>query len=274
MERAFILYTSGDANRNGVLIDKYKNACASYGIEARLVLTDKADAFAVVTAERPAFVINRTRDAELADLLRGEGVFVTNPPELTRTANDKLLTYRLLNRRVPMMLTVPAEAYAAGEAPCMEYPFVIKPRGGHGGGGVELISSAADFKKYREANDISGCIVQKVASEVGRDMRVYVVGGRPVACMLRVSKDDFRSNYCLGGSARIVPVSALAEDELAIIEGVCSALPLHYAGVDIMRDRGRAVLNELEDPVGARMLYTYTDVDPAELHTEFVLRNY
>ena len=89
-----------------------------------------------------------------------------------------------------------------------------------------------------------------------------------------MSNDDFRSNFCLGGEARIVPLESLKDDELAIIRAVCEKLPLHYAGVDIMHNDGHAVLNELEDPVGARMLYTYTDIDPAALHVEYLLKEY
>lgn len=272
MEKAFILYTSEDAKRNGVLIDKYKKACASHGCEARLVLTDMADAFAEITAAGAAFVINRTRDAMLPARLRAAGVYVSNPPELTRVANDKLLTYRLLKDTVPMMTTVTAESFALVHAPCIGFPFVIKPANGHGGIGVELVKSSDEFEKYRDANGISNCIVQPLASVVGRDMRVYVIGGKPAACMLRVAKDDFRSNYCLGGEALIVPVSELSYDEREIIDGVCSVLPIDYAGVDIIRDSGRAVLNEIEDPVGARMLYTFTDIDPAALHVSHIIK--
>jgi glutathione synthase/RimK-type ligase-like ATP-grasp enzyme len=101
-------------------------------------------------------------------------------------------------------------------------------------------------------------------------MRVYVIGGKPAAAMLRSSDTDFRSNFSLGGRAETVPVSELAWDEAEIVRAVCRELPLHYAGVDIMHDNGRAVLNEIEDPVGARMLYINTAIDPARLHAEYL----
>ena len=134
-----------------------------------------------------------------------------------------------------------------------------------------MIKNADELEAFL-ANTQSRAIMQPVATEVGRDMRVYVIGGKPVAAMLRESKTDFRSNFSLGGSAKMVPISELGRDELDIVDGVCSKLPLHYAGVDIMRDNGHAILNEIEDPVGARMLYIYTDTDPAMMHIQSVLQ--
>ncbi len=68
-----------------------------------------------------------------------------------------------------------------------------------------------------------------------------------------------------------MPLDTLCADERQIVEAVSRELPLDYAGVDIMRDHGRAILNEIEDPVGARMLYIFTDIDPAEEHVEYLI---
>ncbi|MBO4847799.1 MAG: ATP-grasp domain-containing protein [Clostridia bacterium] len=268
MKRACILYKKEDAAKNRVLINKYFAALRRNGYSPSLIISDRLPREAVLRmAEGARFVVNRTRDHALAGYLEAAGFLVTNPSILNETANDKLLTYERLKDAVPMLETLPLPD--EGEPP-LPYPFAAKPAGGHGGAGVELIRSRAELDAYR-ARGLERTLVQPVATETGRDMRVYVVGGRPAAAMLRTSSVDFRSNYSLGGRAEAVPVSSLREDELRIIEAVCAALPVDYAGVDIMRDHGRAVLNEIEDPVGARMLYTYTDADPALLHIEYII---
>ena len=270
MTRSFILYTAEDAERNGFLIGRYRAACRARGFSLKLLLIDECPAGEMILslAEKGSFVINRTRDAELAQRLADAGVTVSNPAEVCRTANDKLLTYERLSGLVPMLDTVPLESR---DVPPLPYPFVLKPRGGHGGAGVELIENVAAFLAYTESFGSAGIIAQPVASERGRDMRVYAVGGRPVFAMLRSSDTDFRSNYCLGGRASSVPLREVERDALEIVEAVCAALPIDYCGIDIMRDGGRAILNEIEDPVGARMLYTYTDIDPAALHVGRIL---
>ena len=266
MRTACILYKREDAERNRVLIEKYISALEAPGFKAGLVITDRLTKGAVLDMITGAdLIINRTRDAELTRFLEENGLIVSNPSVVTETANDKYLTYERLKNAVPMLET----HLLTGDGPRLPFPYVAKPAGGHGGNGVTMIKTEADIAAYRAAHP-ERSVIQPVASELGRDMRVYVIGGRPVCAMMRESRLDFRSNFSLGGSAKIVPVDSLADDERRIVASVCEALPLHYAGVDIMRDHGRAILNEIEDPVGARMLYIYTDIDPAQMHIEYL----
>ena len=44
------------------------------------------------------------------------------------------------------------------------------------------------------------------------------------------------------------------------------------AGIDFIFDRGQPVFNEIEDAVGTRMLYAYTDIDAAAVYADFVLK--
>lgn len=267
MKRAFLLYKKEDAAKNGVLINRYFAALKRRGCSAGLVIADRLTESEVLNMVSGAdLIINRARDASLTRRLEAHGLKVSNPSEVTGTANDKFLTYERLKNAVPML-----ETHLLGEEPpLLSFPFVAKPAGGHGGSGVTMITCEADLCAYRAAHP-ERSVVQPAATELGRDMRVYVIGGKPVAAMLRESKTDFRSNFSLGGSARIVPLDTLRADEREIVEAVSRELPLDYAGVDIMRDRGGAILNEIEDPVGARMLYIFTDIDPAEEHVEYLI---
>ena len=268
MRRAAILYARADARKNGVLIAKYRAALERRGFLASLVITDGLAYGAVFDMVSGAeLVINRGRDAELVKCLEDRGVFVSNPSLVNGIANDKYLTYLKLSPLVPMLET---HLLTENEPP-LPFPFVAKPAAGHGGAGVTMIKSAGELQKYR-AEHGEKSVVQPVASEPSRDMRVYVIGGEPVCAMLRESKTDFRSNFSLGGSARLIPAEEIPAEALEIVRRVCGLLPLHYAGVDIMRDKGRFILNELEDPVGARMLYINTDIDPAEEHIRFLTK--
>ncbi|MBR0135527.1 MAG: ATP-grasp domain-containing protein [Clostridia bacterium] len=250
-----------------MLINKYCEALKARGFAPGLVICDRLEKEAVLAMVSGAtLIINRGRDAELTRYLEQNGLFVTNPSDVTETANDKYLTYERLKSSVPML-----ETHILTEGgPPIPFPFVAKPAGGHGGNGVTMIRSESDLAAYRAAHSEKS-VIQPVATDTGRDMRVYVIGGKPIAAMMRESKTDFRSNFSLGGSAEIVPLDTLAADELSLIEAVTALLPLDYAGVDIMHDHGRAILNEIEDPVGARMLYIYAGIDPAAMHVEACL---
>ena len=49
-----------------------------------------------------------------------------------------------------------------------------------------------------------------------------------------------------------------------------SPLGAHYYGVDFVFNHGKAVFNELEDTVGARMVYDLTDIDIIEMYIEYI----
>ena len=72
-------------------------------------------------------------------------------------------------------------------------PFVKKPKNSHGGEGVEMCRSIDDYDE--------NMVCQKPASDLGKDVRVWVLGGENIASFIRISDTDFRSNYCLGGRA-------------------------------------------------------------------------
>lgn len=267
MKRACILYTRADAERSRVLINKYSAALKAHGLTPSVTITDRLPYGEVLRSlHGTELIINRTRDAGLAKFLEEAGFFVSNPSELTRVANDKFLTYELLHGRVPMLET----GLLTGEAPPLPYPFVVKPAAGHGGAGVTLVHDRAELARYRGSHPEKS-VYQALCPTLGRDMRVYVIGGRPRAAVMRASDSDFRSNFTLGGRAEPMDPNSLLPEQLKIIERVSEALPLHYAGVDIMPCGGGWVLNEIEDPVGARMLYIHTGLDPAAEHVKYLI---
>ncbi len=274
--RGFLLYTAADARRNRFLMERYAEAAGAHGVELCTVITDEEPMPSVGPSN---FVINRTRDHRLAAILEGCGAYVSNNARVCELANDKLKTYMALSGLAPMLPTV------AADEEWHDFPAVIKPRGGHGGDGVAMVHDEADIREYllarhgmhRSCTDApispDDCIVQPLASETGRDLRVYVVGGKPIAAMQRESTVDFRSNYSLGGHAY---PRELTEEERGIVDAVVGNLSPDYIGIDIIYDasggKRHAVLNEIEDPVGARMLYNNGIADAAGLHLEHILR--
>ena len=144
-------------------------------------------------------------------------------------------------------------------------PFVKKPKSSHGGNGVVMCHSAEEYDENQ--------VCQMPASDLGRDVRVWVLGGEIVASILRVSDTDFRSNYCLGGRAELYDLSAEEMAEVQKIIDLVSPLGAHYYGIDFVFNHGKAVFNELEDTVGARMVYDLTDIDIIDRYIEYIKNN-
>ncbi|MDO4424984.1 MAG: hypothetical protein Q4D17_04385, partial [Planctomycetia bacterium] len=50
---------------------------------------------------------------------------------------------------------------------------------------------------------------------------------------------------------------------------IISFLPLDFAGVDLIFHQNQPVLNEIEDVVGTRMLYSETEIDILEIFLDY-----
>lgn len=222
-----LIYSKEEAKRNEFAV---KKICSLTG--AKLV-TPEYDGDAL-------YVINRTNDYKVGKRFEEKGIRVFNPSEFSRLANDKQLCYDFMEKNEIEIMPTRYKGV----------PFVKKPRDGHGGTGVIMCNSAEEYDE--------NFVCQKPASDLGKDLRVWVIKNEIVASVLRVSKTDFRSNFCLGGEAFVY---SLSDEEREKAKKIISILNGDYYGIDFVFNNGKIVFNEIEDAVGARMLYENTDVD-------------
>ena len=225
--KTVLVYSKEEAKRNAFAVQKFNDL-----LGAELVTPDYRGVADIV--------INRSNSFEIAEFYEKKGIRVFNPSAFTRLANDKQAAYDFMEQSgIEIMPT----RYSAP-------PFVKKPRDGHGGAGVVMCDTADEYDEK--------AVCQKPASDLGGDLRAWVLGGKIRAAFLRVSKTDFRSNFCLGGDA--VPYE-LSGSETALVKKIIALVDGDYYGIDFVFDGGKAVFNELEDAVGARILYSKTDID-------------
>lgn len=264
--RGVLIYTRAEAERNRFLAEKYLTLFAEKGTELGLVFREEAEKIFVAP---PEFCIMRTPDPTFSRRMEEAGIRVYNRASVSALCNDKKAT---TDAARALGIPVAEELYAgpAAEARSGVWPCVIKPVDGHGGIGVSRCENARELA--RAAGELAGrrVVIQRSVSELGRDLRVYLLGGEPLAAMLRISDTDFRSNFCLGGRAE---PKALSGEEEAIVRRLAGSFPFDLVGIDLIYDHGRPLLNEIEDVVGARMLYAYTDVDVAARYTDYILRD-
>lgn len=256
----WLIYDKYEAERNRRYIDFYFEKCSEKNIEIELKIVEDGIDF----SRLPHVAIVRTMNPKLSMELEERGVKVFNSSFISRVANDKWETFSYLRKKgikLPETFLVTDDFYPP------YYPIVLKPCCGKGGRDVEIAENEEQFKAYRERVK-EKTIAQQVVSDKGKDLRVYVVGNRIVKAMLRESDGDFRSNFCLGGKARVYELN---EWEKAEVEKVISCFDIAYAGLDFIFDKGKIIFNEMEDVVGARMLYTYTDIDIVEIYLNFII---
>ena len=258
MVKGILVYTSADAEYNKWFIDHIIEEGRKCNLDIRLVLSDKEE----VPDNDIDFAIVRNRDSKLCKRLEENNIRCFNSSYVVNIGNDKWEMYKDFNAAgIPVMYTQRTK---------LPYPFVMKPVDGHGGENVYLIKNADEYKRAIDTNPdekTGKFIFQVPATEKGRDIRVYVVGGIILTAMERNAVDtdkDFRSNYSLNGNAK---EHALTDEELKLAAKVADHIKADFVGIDLIYNNGRPVVNEIEDAVGTRMLYSLTDIDPVR---EFV----
>ncbi len=260
---AWLIYEKDAMLRNRKYIDFHFEEGQKRGVEFRLVLCDEP-----LPEGKPDFAIVRAMRPDISRLLESRRVPVFNNSHVSEICNNKARTYEYLySHDIPVIPWISAKQ--ADTPPVItKYPAVIKPCCGHGGKNVTLIKNDKEYRAAREAIAPDEYVIQPLATGVGRDMRVYVIGNKPVAAVQRIADGDFRSNFSLGGRAE---KCKLTPDELALVEKVCELFEFGLCGIDIMYHNGTPVINEIEDVVGSRMLYATHDLNIVALYLDHII---
>ena len=248
----WILYDRSDLECNRFFAESLVRYGTDLGMDTRIVTTDSMSG-------TPDLVVSRMRDWHISAGLESRGAVVVNGSRVCRVCNDKLETYRTADRLgIPHLpVSLPGERPPAGP------PWVVKSRSGHGGSQVLMVG---DEEGLIEATSVmDDPLVQEVAPVLGRDMRAYILDGEVLACVMRSSDTDFRANFSLGGKASLCEPPDGCMDA---IMRICRELEPAFVGVDFVFGGDGVYLNEIEDVVGTRMLYSLTDLDPARLLME------
>lgn len=235
-----LIYSKKEAERNNFAIEKFKQ-----NLDVEIVFEEEID-----YTLKPDFVINRTNSGAIAEKFEKKGVKVFNPSSLSYLANDKQACYEFMSNNGIEIMPINYK----------KYPLVVKPKNGKGGLGVRLIESG-------EIPQDDNLVYQKVASDRGKDLRVWLIGDKIIASILRQSKNDFRSNFCLGGSATVYNLS---DEERNLVYKIASLIDYDYIGIDFVFNNGKIVFNEIEDTVGARMVYSVTNIDILKEYCDYI----
>ena len=120
------------------------------------------------------------------------------------------------------------------------------------------------------AHNLSKIIAQPYIETSAQDVRVFTIGEEIVGAVKRTGNGSFKSNYTLGGSIEKYTLSSWQKKEVTTI---ARALKSDYIGIDfLLLPDGRWLLNEIEDPVGARSLYVTHDFSVAKRLITYIKR--
>lgn len=225
------------------------------------------------------FCVYLDKDKYAARMLEKVGMRLFNCAEAIELCDDKMLTTIALQSVATVPKTLSAPLCYSPDAPFQEemideierelsYPLIVKECFGSLGKGVYLV------KDRKELCAVSRSLRQKphvfqefIAESVGRDLRVIVIGGEPIASMQRISKTDFRSNAELGGRGERYPVD---EDAIAICRRVAACLKLDYFGVDLLFGKDGYCVCEVNSNAFFGTMERVTEINVARLYAKYL----
>ena len=257
MYKGLLVYKSEDAAKNSWFVSELIKRAKDFDTE--LSLFTGALGGDILTGID--IVLNRSRDIRVNLLCREYGVICINNKPTVRLGNNKWENYLFcVENDIPVIET---KLLKEGDS-LPGFPFVMKEIAGHGGHEVYWINNKEKCERLIKRPG-KNYIAQRAIAEHTRDLRIYMMGEKMIASIIRESTDDFRSNYSRGGSIRLFEPGS---DVIEIAKKVQRLLDSDFIGIDFIPDKGKWYLNEIEDAVGSRMVYQLTDIDVAGLYLE------
>jgi RimK family alpha-L-glutamate ligase len=195
-----------------------------------------------------------------------QGIPVVNAPRAIERCVDKFYTdVRLRRAGLPTPDTVVCESSAEALRAIREMgDAIVKPIFGSMGHGLVRVSDPElAVRIVRPLEQMRAVFyVQRTLAHEGRDVRVFVVGGRVLGAIEREAPDgDWRSNVARGGRARAIDLPGAWAD-LAL--RAAAAVGADYAGVDLLPARdGTTYVLEVNGIPGWQGLQRATGVDVA-----------
>jgi RimK family alpha-L-glutamate ligase len=233
-----------EARGHSGLIVPYEELTASIGgrpgLRGRGAELDRADA--VLPRIIPSGSLEQTIfRLDALHRLEERGTRVMNSPRAIERTVDKFWTSALLEQcGLPTPDTIvcesPDEAIAAFRA---LGDVIVKPLfGSMGLGMVRVTDEDMAYRVFRTIETIGGVYyLQRTIDHEGRDLRVFVLGGRVLGAIERRA-EGWRTNLARGGTGR---PARLTEEWAGLAVRAAAAVGAEYAGVDLLPARDGSV---------------------------------
>ncbi|HII16466.1 TPA: RimK family alpha-L-glutamate ligase [Candidatus Woesearchaeota archaeon] len=204
--------------------------------------------------------------------LEMQGVVILNNARSIELARDKLATIQALkahNLPIPktMLAKLPLNLDIIREE--FTFPIILKTVSGSKGKGVFLCETKvrlSDFMGLIEASKDAklNLILQEfISSSKGRDIRILVIGGKPIGAILRkAKKGQFRANFSMGGDVEPYPLTPALE---WIAIEAARVMGLDIAGVDLLFDGDTYAVTEVNASPGFEGFEKATNIDVAKI---------
>lgn len=262
----WIVYDKGRYNNKRKVFAKIlQDNLISYGIKTEIVLTNEIKN----RKDLPFLVIMRSAFKTYSKYFESKNIKTVNSYNVSKIFNDKWKSYLFFKENnIRCMETY---LYSGEKEVQLKYPLIIKSRYGHGGTQVYMCNNFDELQKYFKIINNKTAIIQPLATKLGIDKRIFILGNEIKCAVKRVNNNSFKSNYSLGGN---VVMEEISQKEKNIVNQILNNIYFDFAGIDFIYNGDKVVVNEIEDVVGCRMLYATSNIDIGKLFVDYIVRRY
>jgi len=232
--------------------------------------------------EMPNLVLSRTGSGTnyftlaLMRQIEKFNIPVINDADSVSVVSDKLLTSQILTKEnlpIPKTLLVNGDVDIDLVEKEIGFPCVVKATSGSKGKTVHLCETKKEFAGLMAL--LSSIALKKILiiqefidAAPGTDLRVWVIGGKTIVAMKRISGDgDFRANISQGGSGENFIIS---EEIDYLARETARSLGLQIAGIDLLFDKESYKICEANSSPGFEGIDQYCDQDMAQRIVDFI----
>ena len=232
------------------------------------------------------FCIQLVKDKYISEQLSKEGIRSFNSYQAIENCDDKMMTYVILsNKNINLPHTIlgsinfgvenikedsKSEEFKKYVEMTLKYPFITKKCNSKGGRDIYKINNRKEFDEI--CNKLSGSqylFQQFIPENVGKDIRVVVVGREVVGSFMRINENDYRSNISLGGKAVPYVISGKYKE---IAQKIANALELDYCSVDFfMSNEDNPMVCEVNADPAICDIENLSGKNVAEMFVDYVI---
>lgn len=264
-------------NKKGISIDKLKVDDVIFSVE---------NGISNLQVEKYDFCIQLVRDKYINALLEKANIRSFNTYTAIDNCDDKMMAYTLLaGNNIKMPTTICGNINTGVEKiedttlndkfkdyieKSLGYPLIAKKSNSKGGRDIYKINNRKELDEICNKLNGSQFLLQEYISEnIGKDIRVPVVGGKVIGTFMRENENDFRSNITIGG--RAVPYT-ITNKHIEIAEKVAKILKLDYCSVDffVTNDKNPTICEINADPA-LRSIEKLLNKNVAEIFVNYII---
>lgn len=215
--------------------------------------------------ENRDFVINRYKWGKVKDCLNSLGKRTYNASAAYNRYINKFEQVAILKSeafKIPDYLLGTTQSDYREISDRLGPSFVAKGLESSQGAQIYLIKNKEEMMELSRENDPEKewLFEEFIEESAGRDIRLYSIRGKCIACMTRTSNDDFRANVALGASVEKHEITAgisKAAWDIYLQTG------LDFLGIDLLHGKERPYLCEINVMPGIEGMEKATGVNVA-----------